>query len=57
MTTYFNHVNIEIALYLDVKQPDVDGTKGFYRIYSQKKFMLRPRDDIYLNSKSIHQHI
>ena len=32
MTTYFSHVNIEIASYTDVKQPDFDGTKAFYRI-------------------------
>ena len=51
MTTYFSHVNIEIASYSDVKQPDFDGTKAFYRIYSSESFMLRPRDDIYLDLK------
>ena len=49
MTTYFNHVNIQIASYTDVKQPDFDGTKAFYRIYSPESFMLRPREDIYLD--------
>ena len=51
MTTYFNHVNIEIASYTHVKQPAFDGTKAFYHIYSPESFMLRPRDDIYLDLK------
>ena len=51
MTTYFNHVNIEIASYTDKKQPGFDGTKAFYHIYSPESFMLRPRDDIYLDLK------
>ena len=42
MTTYFNHVNIEIASYTDIKQPDFDSAKAFYCIYSPKSFMLRP---------------
>ena len=51
MTTYFNHVNIDIASYTDIKQPDFDSTKAFYRIYSPKNFMLRPRDDNCLDLK------
>ena len=49
MKTYFNHINIQIASQTDVKQPDFHGTKAFYRIYSPESFMLRPRDDIYLD--------
>ena len=51
MTTYFNHVNIETDSYIDVKQPDFDETKAFYRIYSPESFIFRPRDDIYLELK------
>ena len=51
MTTYFNHENIDIASYTDIKQPDFDSTKAFYRIYSPKNFMLRPRDDNCLDLK------
>ena len=51
MTTYFNHVKIDITSYTDVKQPDFDGKKAFYCIYSPERFMLRPKDDIYLDLK------
>ena len=51
MTTFFNHVNIEIDSYTDVKQPDFDGTKAFCPIYSPESFIFRPRDDIYLDLK------
>ena len=51
METYFNHVNIEIASYTDVKEPYFNRSKAFYRIYSPEIFMLRQRDDIYLDLK------
>ena len=51
MTTYFNHVKIDITSYTDVKQPDFDDKKAFYCIYSPERFMLRAKDDIYLDLK------
>ena len=51
MTTYFKQMKIEIASYADVKQPELDDKKAFYCIYFSESFMLRQRDDIYLDLK------
>ena len=51
MTTYFNHLQIEIVSYMGVKQPDKNLDGAFYRIYSQESFMLRPRQAIFLDLK------
>ena len=51
MTTFFNQLKITIASYEGVKQPDKNPDGAFYRIYSPESFMLRPREDKYLDLK------
>ena len=51
MTTYFKKMKIEFTSYADVKRPESDDKKDFYHIYSPESFVLRPRDDIYLDLK------
>ena len=51
MTTYFNHLKIEVASYMGGKQPDKATDGAFYKIYSPQSFMIRPREDIYLDLK------
>ena len=47
--TQYNYLIIEIDSHTQVNQPDMTSTQDFYKIYSPKKFKLRPRDDIYLD--------
>ena len=51
MTTYFNQLKLTIASYEGVKQPDNYPDGVFYRIYSPESFMLRLREDKYLELK------
>ena len=46
-----NYLNIKIELHTKVNQLDMTTTQDFYKIYSPKKFKLRPRDDICLDLK------
>ena len=50
-TTYFNYSKVETCSYAGVKQPDKNQDGGFYKIYSAQNFILRPREDIYLDLK------
>ena len=50
-TTYFNYSKVEICSYAGVKQPDKYQDWAFYKIYSPESFILRPREDIYLDLK------
>ena len=50
-TTYFNYSKVEICSYAGVKQPDKNQDWAFYKIYSPESFILRPREDIYLDLK------
>ena len=49
MTTYFENLTINFNSYVGIKQPDKTDKGRFYKVYSPKKFKLRPRDDIHLN--------
>ena len=51
MTTYFQNLTVNFNSYVGIKQPDMTNKDRFYKVYSPKKFKLRPRDDIYLNLK------
>ena len=47
MTTYFENLTINFNSYVVIKNPDMTDKTKFYKVYSPKKFKLRPRDDIY----------
>ena len=51
MTTYFENLTINFNSYVGIKNPDMTDKTKFYKVYSQKKSKLRPRDDIYLDLK------
>ena len=51
MTTYFQNSTVNFNSYVGIKQPDMLDKDRFYKIYSPKKFKLRPREDIYLDLK------
>ena len=51
MTTYFQNLTVNFNSYVGIKQPDMLDKDRFYKIYSPKKFKLRPREDIYLDLK------
>ena len=51
MTTYFENLTVTFNSYVGIKNPDMTKPDRFYKIYSPKKFKLRPRDDIYLDLK------
>ena len=42
---------MEIDLHSQVRQPNMTANGDFYKIYSPKKFKLKPRDDICLHLK------
>ena len=46
-----NHLILLIDYHSQTQQPDLTTKGDFYKIYSPKKFKLRPRDDIYLDLK------
>ena len=47
-----NHLIVTIDYHSQTRQPDLTAKGDFYKIYSPKKFRLRPRDDIYLDLKT-----
>ena len=49
--TNFNLVNVTINSIVGSKQQEMHKPNRFYKIYPSEKFKLRPRDDIYLDSK------
>ena len=46
-----NYLIVTIDYHSQTRQPDLTAEGDFYKIYSPKKFNLRPRDDIYLDLK------
>ena len=46
-----NHLIVTIDYHSQTRQPDLMTKGDFYKIYSPKKFKLRPREDIYLDLK------
>ena len=51
MATYFQHLTVNFNSYVGIKQPRMTNKDRFYKVYSPEKFRLRPREDIYLDSK------
>ena len=51
MTTYFENLTVTFNSYVGIKNPDMTKPDRFFKIYSPKKFKLRPRGDIYLDLK------
>ena len=51
-TTTHNNFIVEIDSHNQVSQPNMTAKGDFYKIYSPKKFKLRPRADIYLDLKN-----
>ena len=51
MATYFQHLTVNFNSYVGIKQPGMTNKDRFYKVYSPEKFRLRPREDIYLDSK------
>ena len=51
MTNYFENLTINFNSYVEIKNPDMTDKTKFYKVYSPKKFKLRPRDDIDLDLK------
>ena len=49
--TYFNYSKAEICSYAGVKLPHKNQDRALYKIYSPESFILRPREDIYLDLK------
>ena len=49
--TYFRNLTVTFNSYMRIKKPDMTNSDKFYKVYSPKKFKLRPRDDIYLDLK------
>ena len=49
--SYFRNLPVTFNSYKGIKKPDMTNSDKFYKIYSPKKFKLRPRDDIYLDLK------
>ena len=48
---YFRNLIVTFNSHTGNKKPDMKDNEKFYKIYSPKKFKLRPRDDIYLDLK------
>ena len=46
-----NHLIVTLDYHSQTQQPDLTAKRDFYKIYSPKKFKLRPREDIYLDLK------
>ena len=51
MATYFQYLTVNFISHVEIKQPDMTDKDRFYKVYSPKKFRLRPREDIYLDFK------
>ena len=51
MINYFENLTINFNSYVGIKNPDMTDKTKFYKVYSPKKFKLRPRDDIDLDLK------
>ena len=51
MINYFENLAINFNSYVGIKNPDMTDKTKFYKVYSPKKFKLRPRDDIDLDLK------
>ena len=51
MVIYFENLTINFNSYVGIKNPDMTDKTKFYKVYSPKKFKLRPIDDIYLDLK------
>ena len=49
--SYFRNLPVTFNSYTGIKKPDMTNSDKFFKIYSPKKFKLRPRDDIYLDLK------
>ena len=49
--SYFRNLPVTFNSYTGIKKPDMTNSDKFYKVYSPKKFKLRPRDDIYLDLK------
>ena len=49
--TCFRNLTVTFNSYMRIKKPDMTNSDKFYKVYSPKKFKLRPRDDIYLDLK------
>ena len=49
--TCFRNLTVTFNSYMGIKKPDMTNSDKFYKVYSPKKFKLRPRDDIYLDLK------
>ena len=50
-TIYFIYSKVEICSHAGVRQPHENQDGAFYKIYSAESFILRPREDIYLDLK------
>ena len=46
MTTYFENLTVTFNSYVGIKNPDMTKPDRFYKIYSPKKFKVRPRGSI-----------
>ena len=51
MTTYFDNLTVSFNSYVGIKNPDMTKPDRLFKVYSPKKFKLRPRDDIHLDLK------
>ena len=51
MINYFENLTINFNSNVGIKNPDMTDKTKFYKVYSPKKFKLRPRDDIDLDLK------
>ena len=48
---YFRNLTVTFNSHTGIKKPGMADNEKLYKIYSPKKFKLRPRDDIYLDLK------
>ena len=49
--TYFRNLTVTFNSYTGIKKPDITNSDKFYKVYSPKKFKLRPNEDVYLDLK------
>ena len=49
--TYFRNLTVTFNSYTGIKKPDMTNSDKFFKVYSPRKFKLRPREDIYLDLK------
>ena len=50
-TATHNYLIVEINSHSQVQQTNMTAKEDFYKIYSPKKFKLRPKDNIYVDLK------